>query len=395
MDYGTFFFTNIVSVTVFALTLSGLAWRNRSIVGLNWLAGGLVVGLVKLALQGLEGRVSPVLSGMLANELYLVSFTLQFLGLRWFVARRSVHRKWPFALIPLALLAYTAFFLLRIGHSGDILNLPFVAVCGVSGWFLLRYGRGPFVAVSRVSAAVLFGDMLIAGYRAVLTEICYSRPWATVDAHKDPRWLYSLAAMAFLAACLVMCDLWFVVAELKRELAEQASTDPLTGALNRRAMGKAVLRETARSVRYGSPLCMVVLDIDHFKRINDAYGHAAGDRVLQAFVLEVRKMLRTNDVLARTGGEEFTLLLPNTPAVAAVVAAERVRQAIEALEVLFEGHPLRFTVSAGVAQLDSSESGWEGMMRRADAAMYQAKENGRNSVRPHVDMLQLALTFAC
>jgi diguanylate cyclase (GGDEF)-like protein len=142
------------------------------------------------------------------------------------------------------------------------------------------------------------------------------------------------------------------------------------------------LRETARSIRHGHMLCMVVLDIDHFKYLNDTRGHAAGDLALQALVRQVQSMLRGNDLLARTGGEEFTLLLPDTPAAAGLIAAERIRQAIEELEVPFEGEPLRFTVSAGVAELDPSRGGWEVMMRRADSAMYEAKEHGRNSVRP-------------
>ena len=93
-------------------------------------------------------------------------------------------------------------------------------------------------------------------------------------------------------------------------------------------------------------------------------------------------MLRTNDLLARTGGEEFTILLPDTPAATGLIAAERVRQTVEALEITFEADvPVRFTISAGVAELDPSIGGWESMMRRADAAMYEAKQHGRNSVR--------------
>jgi diguanylate cyclase (GGDEF)-like protein len=147
-------------------------------------------------------------------------------------------------------------------------------------------------------------------------------------------------------------------------------------------MEEAALRETARSIRHGNDLCMIVLDVDHFKHLNDTRGHAAGDCALQALVCQVKTMLRTNDLIARTGGEEFTIMLPETPASAGIVAAERVRKAIEALEVPFDNEPIRFTVSAGVAQFDPSGGGWESMMRRADTAMYEAKEHGRNAVRP-------------
>jgi len=378
MDYGTFFFTNIVSVSVFTVCVSLLAWYNRRVEGMQWFAGGMIVGLVKLILQGLEGKVPPVLSSMLANELYIVSFMMQWMGLRWFVVRKPLRSRWPWIAIALVLTVYTFMYLGRIPYTGNVVNIPFVAVCGVSVWTLLRSGRQPFVVVSRVTAVVLCGAMGVAAYRAALTNLRYTRPWETVHAQTDPRWLYSLAGMAFFATCMVMCDLWFLVTELERELAEQARTDSLTGALNRRAMEDAALREMARSTRYGYQLCMIMIDIDNFKHLNDTLGHAAGDCALQAFSHAVKAMLRRPDLLARTGGDEFTILLPDTPAFAGVAAAERVRQAIEALEISFEGELIKFTVSAGVAQLDPAEGGWEGMLKRADAAMYEDKGASRN-----------------
>ena len=221
MDYGTFFFANIASVTVFAVCMSLLVWHNRRVPGIRWFAGGLIVGLAKLILQGLEGKVPADFSGMLANELYLISFIMQLMGLHWFVVRRPMRSRWPLIGIGLVLAAYTALYLLRIPYIGNVINIPFVGVCGASAWILLKYGRGPFAAVSRVSAVVLLAEMCVAAYRAVLTNLRYMRPWETVHAQTDPRWLFSLAAMAFLATFMVMCDLWFLVTELQRELAEQ------------------------------------------------------------------------------------------------------------------------------------------------------------------------------
>ena len=380
MDYGTFFFTNIASVTVFTVCISLLAWYNRRLIGMSWFAGGLIVGLAKLILQGLEGKVPPVLSDMSANELYLISFMMQLMGLRWFVVRKPMRSRWPWTAIVLALAVYTVMFLGKIPYSGNVVNIPFVLVCGASAWVLLKNGNGPFAVVSRVYAAILSAEMCVAAYRAALTNQLYMRPWDTVHAQTDPRWLYSLAGGAFLATFMVMCDIWFLMTELERELAEQARTDPLTGAMNRRAMEEAALRETARAIRHGRPLCTIMIDFDRFKHLNDTRGHAAGDCALQAFVCCVRPMLRSQDLFARTGGEEFTILLPETPASAGIAAAERIRQAIEALETPFETGPIRFTISAGVAQLDTTSGGWEGMMRRADAAMYEAKGHGRNLV---------------
>jgi diguanylate cyclase (GGDEF)-like protein len=307
---------------------------------------------------------------------------MQLLGLRWFVLRKPIRNWWPFTAIGLALVVYTILFLDKVPYISNVINIPNIVVCGAAAWILLKHGRGPFAAVARVTAVILVADAVIMTFRAVLTDMFYRQADLTDRAHTDPKWVYSLAGMAFLATCMVMCVLWFLVTELSKELAEQARTDPLTGALNRRAMEETALRETTRSIRYGHLPCMIVLDIDHFKHLNDTRGHAAGDAALQALVHQIKPMMRANDVLARTGGEEFTILLPNTTASAGIMAAERVRQTVEALEIPFEDEPIRFTISAGVAQLDPAQGGWEGMMRRADAAMYEAKENGRNSVRP-------------
>jgi diguanylate cyclase (GGDEF)-like protein len=144
-------------------------------------------------------------------------------------------------------------------------------------------------------------------------------------------------------------------------------------------MEEAALRETARSQRYGNALSMIVVDIDNFKHLNDTRGHAAGDCALQALVRRLNCVLRMQDSLARMGGEEFAILLPDTSGSAALNIAERARQAVADLDVPFETGPVKMTVCAGVAELHPA-LGWEEMMRRADAAMYAAKRRGRNCV---------------
>jgi diguanylate cyclase (GGDEF)-like protein len=366
-------------MTVFTVCMILLAWYNRGIVGMNWFAASVTMVLAKLVLQGLEGKI-PVVSGMIANEIYLVAIIMQMVGLYWFVAGKPMRARWLWYALGIVLVVYTFMFLDRIGYGGNFINIPFVVVCGASAWIVLKYGGGSFAAVSRMTAFILICEMVVAGYRAVLTNLLYVRPWETIHAENDPRWQYSLASMFFLTAFMVMCELWFLVTELQREMAEQARTDALTGALNRRALEEIALREASRSIRHGNVLCMIVLDVDEFKQINDSGGHAAGDAVLRALVKQAKSMLRLQDCIARTGGEEFTILLPDTHVSAGVEVAERVRQAVERMEVPFEGGPIRFTVSQGVAQFNSMQGDWESMMRRADLAMYEAKELGRNKV---------------
>lgn len=167
---------------------------------------------------------------------------------------------------------------------------------------------------------------------------------------------------------------------LEDELRHLAAHDPLTGAYNRRAFVDAALREQARAARSGHGLSVLLLDLDRFKAVNDTYGHGAGDGVLVHFVQLLNQMLRASDILGRTGGEEFAVLLPQTDRAAARAIAERLRAAVEATPAPHAPHPIAITVSIGVAEVEPGEDGLDGALNRADRALYRAKDLGRNQV---------------
>jgi len=386
MDFGTFFFTNIVSVTVFTVCIGVLAWNNRRVTGMTWFAGAQVVGLAKLILQGIEGKAPRVLTSLTANELYVVSMVMQWAGLYWFVMRKPAGHRRLWIAIGAILAIYIVTFFAHTPYAGNLLSLPTVGFCAYSAWILWKHREGPFGAAARVASVIAGGQAAVALFRAVVGSVRYIHPGDSIYAHKDPYWLYSLAVASFLASCMTMCEMWFLVTELQRELDRRASTDPLTGALNRRSMEESAQRESARSQRYGNQLSMIVLDIDHFKQLNDTRGHAAGDCALQTLVRAMSALLRQQDLLARVGGEEFAILLPDSSVAAAAATAERIRQAVAGLDIEFESGSIRITISAGVAEFNPA-CDWEEMMRRADAAMYAAKRRGRNlvSARPDSD----------
>lgn len=167
--------------------------------------------------------------------------------------------------------------------------------------------------------------------------------------------------------------------QLEAQLRVLATTDALTGLANRRAFMEALQRELGRHHRHGRALGVMMLDIDHFKCINDTYGHAAGDCVLQAVAGVMRQSVRTADVVGRIGGEEFALITPETDATGTRELAERIRLAVAALEVGCGHHSIGVTVSIGLAQARPGD-GPESVLSRADAALYAAKEGGRNRV---------------
>jgi diguanylate cyclase (GGDEF)-like protein len=178
-----------------------------------------------------------------------------------------------------------------------------------------------------------------------------------------------------------MHNLFEAISGYYRELEYLARIDPLTGVANRRYFAEMVEVEMARSSRYGKPLSILMMDIDQFKEINDAYGHQAGDIVLEALCETCKIALRAFDIVGRWGGDEFAILLPETPSAKAPQVAERLRGAIERTVVDLEMHsPLHFSVSIGCASRNAKDDNLNTLLNLADKALYDAKRTGHNRV---------------
>lgn len=169
--------------------------------------------------------------------------------------------------------------------------------------------------------------------------------------------------------------------ELKAVLAqahEITHTDVLTFLPNRRKIIVDLQEEVIRSARYGTPLSISLVDIDHFKNINDSFGHAVGDEALRTIAAQLREQIRHPDTIGRYGGEEFLIVLPNSEADAAVEQASRLCQHLRGFQVASNDHVLSITISIGIAQFKIGQETWEQLLHRADMALYQAKNNGRD-----------------
>jgi diguanylate cyclase len=170
-----------------------------------------------------------------------------------------------------------------------------------------------------------------------------------------------------------------IKAELQ-ESRQMINEDWLTGAQNRRAMDMLLAKEVARAHRNNIALTVAMLDIDHFKDVNDTFGHDAGDQLLQHLTLISKAVLRESDSLVRYGGEEFLIVLPETDINGAEFVLGRLRQAVQKSPLVYESKPVPVTYSAGVARLKGDENG-HALVMRADAALYQAKQAGRDCIR--------------
>ena len=167
---------------------------------------------------------------------------------------------------------------------------------------------------------------------------------------------------------------------LQEKLREEAIRDPLTGLFNRRYLEDTLVREISRAQRGNYDIGFMLLDIDHFKQINDLYGHSAGDLVLMTLSKQLKSQIRVADIPCRIGGEEFLLVLPGMSEEMTQLRAEDFRKQIQAMRIPYEDNSLNLTASIGVASYPKNGENWEGLYQTADQALYRAKQKGRNRV---------------
>jgi len=195
------------------------------------------------------------------------------------------------------------------------------------------------------------------------------------EAYSKPL-LLTVVALALIMGILALRHIMWQSLEIKAYLAE-AHVDALTGLANRRAFDKELSRRLAQRQRQGTPLCLLIIDIDHFKSFNDEFGHPLGDAILKQFANVFEATARQMDIAARLGGDEFAVVLPGINLEAASHVAERLRSAISDSPLQCEGHEHALTISIGLAEAEVDDDP-ASLLRRADSALYAAKEAGRN-----------------
>lgn len=236
---------------------------------------------------------------------------------------------------------------------------------------VLRLGR--WRATALITALVMVLAVLIA--ELVISVLGRGDRWIAAASAS----LCSLVLTPLIGGFIV--KLVFELEGARQQLAVLATHDDLTGVHNRRHFMAEVQREWLRARRYNLAAAVLLIDADHFKRINDTHGHLCGDELLRQIARATGESLRQADVLARFGGEELIVYLPHTDALGALDVAERIRAKVQALSVAWQGAPVGTTVSIGVAPLRAELPSLDWMIHEADTALYTAKADGRNCVR--------------
>jgi diguanylate cyclase (GGDEF)-like protein len=359
------------------LQAAGLVYiwhAHRGVMPLGELAAGsalVVLGLVA-TLADIEPTETVVTVLLIAG---MVVFNVGLVRLADRPAPWMLAAAWA---LPLLALRLALVFVWPEPALGVIVaTLLYVGCASYSAIALFRVAPGPLALTQKLLAATQLIQIAAAVERAAaLVGGTEHTPVAVLES--------TVAQTAFLLAAMtasfLMTLLVAVLASqrLQRALHVAANVDPLTGLMNRRAFAETAERDWAQAVRANRKLSVLLLDLDHFKEVNDVHGHDAGDEVLRKVSEALTVQVREGDLVARFGGEEFVIMMPDTSAREAMNLAERIRSAIGALNGERAG--MAISVSIGVAEKSKDETNWAELVAKSDKALYVAKESGRNRV---------------
>ncbi len=364
--------TTALSV-VMLLVLSSLA--SSKVVGIREWGQANALAVISLLLFASRGVLPDFLSLELANAMLLATIALVYVGFRRHLGLAVPVR----ALVLGGLAAFCGLVVFHDVHESLSLRITSVSAYHASVCFAI-YRCVPKVAEGRLRYPFTFTRITAFAlgcghaFRGAFYAVDAWEPITLIDPATINIAFVAIGTLAMPA--LTLGAVMMSNARVLSETAYAAEHDHLTGAPSRRAFFEAAERELARAQRHGSGLGLLLIDADHFKRINDTYGHGVGDQVLRDLVQRTQEVIRKIDYCARLGGEEFGVLLPEATRETALAVAERLRSALDRST---QAEGAAYTVSIGLAMLEEGEN-FSDLMNRADAALYAAKEGGRNRV---------------
>ncbi len=378
LDMHTLWIWLCLSEFLFSVLLA-IVWsvRRAEPALIYWAVASLCLAIGSLGIS-LRGQIPDLLSIPVANVLVGFALTLRWAGLRRFAGQ------------PLRASAYLALpLLVGLGFQfREALGLQVasrVAIVALGGSIYALLIIVDALRAERLERLLMRRVIIAIGSLMVLFEVAMAAH--NLLAGPSQHFLAQSPANATLVlvflnlfALFDLASFLMVFERQETQLVRRASVDSLTNVLNRAGFADLAGRQSRRNAREGRPVSVMVMDIDFFKKVNDRYGHEAGDAVLRAFAQAARAALRPTDLLARTGGEEFWALLRRADVAEAARIAQRVCDGFRQVRVAFDGHSIVSTVSVGVAEVDPENETIQAALSRADQALYAAKHEGRDRV---------------
>jgi diguanylate cyclase (GGDEF)-like protein len=379
VDIRTILYVHVYLLIGISVGLLVIARRHPHARELRWMAVSSAAGAMSTVLRVADTHIPRLFSILLANLLLLLSFVLIHRCFEAFVAVRLRARSLGVLLVGagMAGLAYFTYADENIVIRSLILSLTCFALALLNSATLLGC-RDAAVRTPCVATAGLYVMFALTAAMRCLGVLFHDTPREYFAGSVSN--LIGLLGFEILIVGVPLGYFWMSSARLWSNQNKLARTDSLTGLPNRRALEEWGTAAAGRGRAQRTPLALLVLDVDHFKRINDHYGHKGGDLALRALSRLLAGAVRREDLVARLGGEEFVILLWNQSMESALATAERIRKLVEELEIVVEDHVLRATISSGVAVFGVDDV-FDDVLRRADRALYAAKLAGRNCVR--------------
>jgi diguanylate cyclase (GGDEF)-like protein len=373
-------FIQTMQLLCFALVFLLMALQDRDNRTIRWTAFAYLAGLIGVLLQLGQHLLPRWASHGLVMEAAPIAYACIHVGIIHFV-RRGERTRW----ISAALIAVgLPFYLLWSSHPAQMVyscilsNLILGLQASLTAWLLLST-RDPETLWPRSALATFASLYAAVEYARVAVLLTTGKPASFVTP-----WIAVASGMVYIVSVMPLAIVWMTNTRLHAHLERESTSDPLTGVLNRRGIEVAAQHELARYARAHQEFSVIVFDIDYFKHFNDTFGHAGGDLVLRDTSTLFKSLLRDTDSLGRLGGEEFVLLLPDTPLCGAERLVERLRLTLQAQTFQLPGRAARITSSFGItSSFDRADLTWDTLLNEADQALYAAKRAGRNRAELH------------
>jgi len=379
MDMRTLLLERACLLTFCTLLVLTNVSEHRRTPGVWWFAASNVNYFIGGILIASREHLPAWASVVLANFLYSMGYVFLHRCLSQFFGQKALYwwAQWSVAALSLTQCIYFALIhpniRYRLAAIGLATGLQF-SICAAVAFL------GSRTAIRRASIGM--GSVLTFSALLNLTRVALTLIWVTTQTylHADEIQTMTVMLNTMVFVAIDIAFIWMIATALRDELQLQATTDPLTKVLNRRALETLAANLIGRSRRSGQPLSAIVIDLDDFKVINDSLGHHGGDVTLVAAARCLEAELRLTDSIARVGGDEFVVVLPDCSRSKAHEIAERLRAAVESQNITVGERSVRFSASFGVATLEEFMTGWEGLIAECDRALYTAKSAGGNFV---------------